>query len=106
MAIDSELEKDIRRLENKNDNFEKFYPFLIKFCEDKFENKNDFLNRSLVHVIHKHCNQDDNIYKSKILLHLVNFEWESRIKKKFIKIGKILFLFLLISIFFDSYFKI
>ena len=93
MAIDSELEKNIRRLENKNDNFEKFYPFVIKFCEDKFENKKDYLNQDLIHVIYKHCDQEDDIYKSKILLHLVNYEWESRIKKKFITIGKSFFQF-------------
>ena len=65
----------------------------MKFFQDKFVNKKDFMNQYIIHAIHKHCEQDDDIYKSKILLHLVNFEWESRIKKKFMKIGKSLFLF-------------
>ena len=32
MAIDWELVNDIRKLRNENDSFEKFYPFVIKFC--------------------------------------------------------------------------
>ena len=112
MVMDSKLEKEIHLRENKNYSFEKFYPFVIKFIQHKFDSKKDFLNRDLIHVIYKQCDQDDDIYKSKVLLHLVNFEWENRIKKKFTTIGKIsLFLYffytflLILSIIFNILYK-
>lgn len=51
MVIDDRTEELIKNLEKVNYSFEKFYPFLIKVIQEKFNSKKDFLNRNIIHVI-------------------------------------------------------